>query len=124
MTQKWLVLIVCALAAAACDGGSQSPSSSEVGRWAIVHSPHVERDTILLDTATGDSWGLVLLGDGQDSPYAWQYIGKVGGPGGQHSVPQQTPASEQGSGSDTEPTNEGSETNPAPADQPEANSST
>ena len=28
----------------------------QVGRFVIYHSPHVEADTVLLDTATGDSW--------------------------------------------------------------------
>lgn len=28
------------------------------GRYIIVHSPHVQRDTVLLDTATGKTWQL------------------------------------------------------------------
>lgn len=28
------------------------------GRYVVVHSPHVQRDTILLDTATGRTWQL------------------------------------------------------------------
>ena len=27
-----------------------------VGRWTIVHSPQTEKDVILLDTATGETW--------------------------------------------------------------------
>jgi hypothetical protein len=27
-----------------------------IGRYVIVHSPHVQRDTILLDTVTGKTW--------------------------------------------------------------------
>lgn len=34
------------------NGGSQAPA----GRFVIVHSPHVRRDTMLLDTATGVTW--------------------------------------------------------------------
>lgn len=26
------------------------------GRYIIVHSPHVQRDTVLLDTLTGKTW--------------------------------------------------------------------
>lgn len=32
------------------------PAASPVGRFTIVHSPHTQRDTILLDTATGKTW--------------------------------------------------------------------
>ena len=28
------------------------------GRYVVVHSPHVQRDTLLLDTATGKTWQL------------------------------------------------------------------
>ena len=38
---------------------SQSDAAGAVGRYVIVHSPHVERDTVLLDTATGKSWTMV-----------------------------------------------------------------
>lgn len=31
------------------------------GRFVIVHSPHVQRDTILLDTMTGKTWTLVSI---------------------------------------------------------------
>jgi hypothetical protein len=29
-----------------------------VGRYQIIHSPHLEKDTMLLDTATGQTWQL------------------------------------------------------------------
>ena len=32
------------------------PIPQTVGRFVIVHSPQVERDTVLLDTATGKTW--------------------------------------------------------------------
>ena len=43
-----------------------------VGRYAIIHSPHIQADTVLLDTATGRTWQLVRTGEAQDSPNAWQ----------------------------------------------------
>ena len=39
------------------------------GRYEIVHSPHLERDTMLLDTETGRTWGLVIE---KDDSYAWE----------------------------------------------------
>ena len=77
---------------AACDqqGRGQTDTSAapatprqesfQVGRWAIVHSPHVQRDTTLLDTATGDTWQLVRLGDGDNSEMGWQYMRRLDGP--------------------------------------------
>ena len=38
---------------------SWSEPVETVGRYVIVHSPHVESDTVLLDTATGKSWAMV-----------------------------------------------------------------
>jgi hypothetical protein len=46
--------------------------ASEIGRYIIIHSPQVERDTVLLDTKTGQTWQLVELQDLTDSPVAWQ----------------------------------------------------
>ena len=67
--------VICALVSAAClsgcDGPARPPQSSAsdsstsdpardspsfVGRFVIVHSPHLEADTVLLDTVTGDTW--------------------------------------------------------------------
>lgn len=42
--------------------GTAKPA--EVGRYTVVHSPHVESDTILLDTATGDTWQLQVESGG------------------------------------------------------------
>ena len=40
--------------------GGQPPQradqAGEIGRFVIVHSPHVENDTVLLDTVTGKTW--------------------------------------------------------------------
>lgn len=45
-----LSLSTSALAQAGPVGGS--------GRYVIVHSPHIQSDTVLLDTATGKTWVL------------------------------------------------------------------
>lgn len=37
---------------------AQAGSVGGSGRFVIVHSPHVQRDTVLLDTATGKTWVL------------------------------------------------------------------
>lgn len=44
---------------------------SEVGRYVIVHSPHIERDTVLLDTETGQTWQLSQLTDINGEPTVW-----------------------------------------------------
>ncbi|MBB3692454.1 hypothetical protein [Sphingomonas sp. BK580] len=35
----------------------------------IVHSPHVQKDTILLDTATGKTWQLAIDGSRGDAVF-------------------------------------------------------
>ncbi|MEO7027526.1 MAG: hypothetical protein ABI056_08230 [Caulobacteraceae bacterium] len=46
-------------------------SAPQIGRFVIVHSAEVERDTILLDTATGRTWSRVQVDDLTDEPAAW-----------------------------------------------------
>lgn len=58
-----LSLSASALAQAGPVGGS--------GRYVIVHSPHVQRDTVLLDTATGKTWILTQDSSREGEPYAW-----------------------------------------------------
>ncbi|MFP5434943.1 MAG: hypothetical protein ACLGIM_17750 [Alphaproteobacteria bacterium] len=50
------------------------------GRYIIVHSPHVQRDTVLLDTATGKTWQLVSLTDREGDPAAWAPMARVDNP--------------------------------------------
>ena len=57
MRVAMLFVAALALVLAGCD--QKSPAPLPTGRFAIVHSPHVERDTQLLDTWTGQSWLLV-----------------------------------------------------------------
>jgi len=47
-------------------------SNPEVGRYVVVHSPHVERDTILLDTVTGKTWQLTQYTFLKDDPVGWE----------------------------------------------------
>src|SRR5476651_2042669 len=47
--------------------------------WTIRHrsQPQLERDTILLDTVTGETWGLAQFTDLDGDPYGWQPIYKA-----------------------------------------------
>jgi hypothetical protein len=69
-----LMLIAPLLFLAGCD---QIPKSSETGRYTITHSPHVQRDTMLLDTATGRTWNLVTFNKGPDTRYGWEPVAKI-----------------------------------------------
>lgn len=53
-----------------------SKPPSEVGRFVIVHSPEAERDTILLDTVTGDTWSRYERSDQGGAP-AWEPMPKA-----------------------------------------------
>lgn len=48
-----------------------------VGRFIIVHSPQVERDTILLDTATGKTWSAIEDTSYVGAPAAWEMMPKA-----------------------------------------------
>jgi hypothetical protein len=54
------------------DSSQTPPATSQVGRFVIVHSPQIERDTVLLDTVTGKTWTQVELTDLEESPTAWE----------------------------------------------------
>ena len=56
----------------ASTNSTASTPPSEIGRYVIVHSSQVERDTILLDTVTGKTWSRVVVTDLQDEPAAWE----------------------------------------------------
>lgn len=78
---KGVLIVLGAVAVSGCDklGSASAPVGPPVGRWSIVHSPHVQRDTMLLDTATGDTWQLVQLGRADSDGLGWQYVGKLDG---------------------------------------------
>lgn len=50
------------------------------GRYVIVHSPHVQRDTVLLDTATGKTWVLVQDGSLEGDPVYWSPMAREDNP--------------------------------------------
>ncbi len=51
--------------------------ASAVGRYVIVHSPQVERDTILLDTVTGKTWERVEFTDMKGDPSGWEPMART-----------------------------------------------
>jgi hypothetical protein len=61
-------------ASAQAAGNAALGRAAEVGRYVIVHSPHIERDTMLLDTVTGRTWVLESLSDLNDDPNAWEPV--------------------------------------------------
>lgn len=77
-------ILLCALALTGCDqltGSAKTQPRERVGRWSIIHSPHMARDTMLLDTATGNTWQLVKLGsDEKKSGVGWQFVRKLDNP--------------------------------------------
>jgi hypothetical protein len=52
----------------------QPPEPSEIGRYQIVFSPRVERNTFRLDTVDGETYQLV---DDKDGNSVWQKIPEV-----------------------------------------------
>ena len=50
---------------------NKAVQGAPIGRFTIVHSPHVQRDTVLLDTATGKTWQLVEFSFLEDEPVGW-----------------------------------------------------
>jgi hypothetical protein len=49
------------------------------GRYVIVHSPHVQRDTVLLDTTTGKTWQLTE-DTSRDSAVYWEPLARADNP--------------------------------------------
>ncbi len=52
-------------------GSALVTTSADNGRFAIVHSPQTEKDVILLDTRTGQSWYLIEYNNLVGHPSAW-----------------------------------------------------
>jgi hypothetical protein len=55
---------------------TSSPALSQAGpvgngRYIIVHSPHIQRDTVLLDTVTGKTWVMVTITGREGEPVVW-----------------------------------------------------
>lgn len=53
---------------------TSAKSGTLAGRFTIIHSPHIQRDTMLLDTATGETWQLVTKGKSEDSALTWERV--------------------------------------------------
>jgi len=68
------------VAQAAPDATATPAPASEVGRYTIVHSPHIQSDTVLLDTVTGQTWQLVQAADLNGDPVIWQPMDRIDGP--------------------------------------------
>lgn len=70
-------LIICLLfilpAIAACDWIKSEPQA----RFQIFYSPHVARDTFLLDTTTGRVWQLATFSDLTGQPSAWDLMTRI-----------------------------------------------
>lgn len=47
-------------------------------RYVIVHDTRNERDTMLLDTATGKSWHRVYYSDVEGDPPGWEIVPRSG----------------------------------------------
>lgn len=75
---KRTLLVVSAILLASCGKTATSPGP-QVGRWATFIA-RTERDTVLLDMATANTWGLVTLGGNENSGNGWQFIGRLDGP--------------------------------------------
>jgi hypothetical protein len=68
----------------------------------IVHSPQVERDTMLLDTVTGRTWSRVEISDVRGTPPAWEPVPQLNEPADFEALlkrrgenPDQSPAEKQ-----------------------------
>lgn len=70
------LFLLAALLLAGCDQLAPRPAKNEtpVGRFTIVHSPHIQLDTMLLDTSTGETWQLVTKDKNEDSELTWQRV--------------------------------------------------
>ena len=67
--QKWIVgLVVMSLSSNAV---AQAGPVGGTGRYVIVHSPHVQRDTVLLDTVTGKTWMATQYTSREGEPIVW-----------------------------------------------------
>jgi hypothetical protein len=75
------MVVAAVFALTSCDGAKTpeaAPSDgSGVGRFVNVHSPHVERDTMLLDTVSGRTWEKVTVSDAANQPSVWVPVSQM-----------------------------------------------
>lgn len=57
--------------------GTAKCSEAQIGRYAIVQSQQPERDIILLDTATGQTWGRVRVNGAGKKSVVWEPIPRL-----------------------------------------------
>ena len=62
------------------------------GRYVIVHSPHIQGDTVLLDTVTGRTWLLVQDSSRNDDPTYWTPMAREDNPSEMNMFLQNHPA--------------------------------
>lgn len=65
---------------AGCQDKNPDLQSSHVGRYTIVHSPHNQMDTVLLDTATGKTWVQVTYEKMEGEPMGWEPMAREDSP--------------------------------------------
>jgi hypothetical protein len=71
-----LALVACGTSSCT-NANAQAQAALASQRYVIVHSPHAQRYTQLLDTATGRTWTLVNRGEGSPTSFAWEDTPKV-----------------------------------------------
>lgn len=76
MKAAYIITGLLALASPAIAQQAQTPPPRD-GRYAIVFSPRVERDTFLLDTATGRVWQLTQYTFLEGEPSAWATLPRL-----------------------------------------------
>jgi len=72
-------LILFALAASMPAFAQAGPVGAP-GRYIIVHSPHVQTDTVLLDTTTGKTWRLTQDSSRAGEAVAWVPMARTDNP--------------------------------------------
>jgi hypothetical protein len=59
-------------------GNTTSPmSSTELGRYRIIFSPHARADTFLVDTLSGKVWQLTKYVEFVGDPIVWTYMDRL-----------------------------------------------
>ena len=86
----WCAMMLTALGLSGC-GHPQGTTSelTTIGRYVVVHSPHIESDTVLLDTATGRTWTLTELTYVNGEPVVWEPVKQMNTPADQTAVEAQ-----------------------------------
>jgi len=77
-TRFFVACCMALLAGPALSQRSSSPAAAPAptasGRYTIIHSPHLEKDTVLLDTVTGKTW--ILVEDTSRNAFFWSPLAR------------------------------------------------